>query len=201
VEHHLPPELLNEGETELWELVNLTADTHPNPPHHQAFQHVNRQTFDVKKYDATYGGAFPNALYIPGFNPPSDYECSSAANQTPSVIDPATCTLGGNPDVTPFLVGAATPPLPSETGWKDTVISFPDTITRMLVRFTPTGVAADTASTDSAAAYAFDPNGGHGFVWHYHIIDHEDNEMMRPYPCWRKQGDSHVLPEGRLLLP
>jgi len=28
--------------------------------------------------------------------------------------------------------------------------------------------------------FPFDPNGGHGFVWHCHIIDHEDNEMMRP---------------------
>ena len=25
------------------------------------------------------------------------------------------------------------------------------------------------------------PDGGaHGYVWHCHIIDHEDNEMMRP---------------------
>jgi hypothetical protein len=29
--------------------------------------------------------------------------------------------------------------------------------------------------------FPFDPNGGHGYVWHCHIIDHEDNEMMRPY--------------------
>jgi FtsP/CotA-like multicopper oxidase with cupredoxin domain len=29
--------------------------------------------------------------------------------------------------------------------------------------------------------YPFEPNGGHGYVWHCHIIDHEDNEMMRPY--------------------
>jgi len=30
------------------------------------------------------------------------------------------------------------------------------------------------------AFFDFDPNGGHGYVWHCHIIDHEDNEMMRP---------------------
>jgi hypothetical protein len=29
--------------------------------------------------------------------------------------------------------------------------------------------------------YPFDPNAlGGDYVWHCHIIDHEDNEMMRP---------------------
>jgi hypothetical protein len=29
--------------------------------------------------------------------------------------------------------------------------------------------------------FPFDPADGPGYVWHCHIIDHEDNEMMRPY--------------------
>ena len=29
--------------------------------------------------------------------------------------------------------------------------------------------------------FAFNPTYGPGYVWHCHIIDHEDNEMMRPY--------------------
>jgi hypothetical protein len=29
--------------------------------------------------------------------------------------------------------------------------------------------------------YPFDPSLGPGYVWHCHIVDHEDNEMMRPY--------------------
>ena len=29
--------------------------------------------------------------------------------------------------------------------------------------------------------YPFDATTGPGYVWHCHIIDHEDNEMMRPY--------------------
>ena len=28
--------------------------------------------------------------------------------------------------------------------------------------------------------YQFDPTIGPGYVWHCHILDHEDNEMMRP---------------------
>jgi FtsP/CotA-like multicopper oxidase with cupredoxin domain len=29
--------------------------------------------------------------------------------------------------------------------------------------------------------YPFDPTQGPGYVWHCHILEHEDNEMMRPY--------------------
>ena len=46
----------------------------------------------------------------------------------------------------------------------------PGEVTRIRVRF---------ASQDGAA-FPFDPTLG-GYVWHCHIIDHEDNEMMRQY--------------------
>jgi hypothetical protein len=55
--------------------------------------------------------------------------------------------------------GPATAPEPWERGTKDTVISRPDEITRVKARF---GIAGR-------------------YVWHCHIIDHKDNEMMRPY--------------------
>jgi FtsP/CotA-like multicopper oxidase with cupredoxin domain len=168
-------ELPNEGETELWEIVNLTADAHPIHPHLVGFQLLNRQAFDVKGYNVVYDGAFPGLAYMPGYGPPGDYNCDGPP-PGPGLVDPATCTLGGNPDATPFLVGAARPPLPSEAGWKDTVIAYPGQVTRFLVRFAP----ADTA-LGATGSYAFNPNGGHGFVWHCHIIDHEDNEMMRPF--------------------
>lgn len=29
--------------------------------------------------------------------------------------------------------------------------------------------------------FPFDPTTEPGYVWHCHILDHEDNEMMRPY--------------------
>jgi hypothetical protein len=29
-------------------------------------------------------------------------------------------------------------------------------------------------------AFPFDPTAGPGYVWHCHILDHEDNDMMRP---------------------
>jgi FtsP/CotA-like multicopper oxidase with cupredoxin domain len=57
------------------------------------------------------------------------------------------------------LVGDPRPPEAWESGFKDTVISYPGEVTRLRLRFTNPGQ----------------------FVWHCHIVEHEDNEMMRPY--------------------
>jgi FtsP/CotA-like multicopper oxidase with cupredoxin domain len=54
----------------------------------------------------------------------------------------------------------------------------PGVVTRIVVRWAPTDLPAATAPAN--AAYAFDPGDPPGYVWHCHIIDHEDNEMMRP---------------------
>jgi spore coat protein A, manganese oxidase len=59
--------------------------------------------------------------------------------------------------------GPARAPLAWETGTKDTVVSLPAEITRVKARFDVAG----------------------RFVWHCHILDHEDNEMMRPYQIGR----------------
>jgi FtsP/CotA-like multicopper oxidase with cupredoxin domain len=50
-------------------------------------------------------------------------------------------------------------PEPWETGHKDTVIAYPGQVTRIRAQFNTPGQ----------------------FVWHCHIVEHEDNEMMRPY--------------------
>jgi spore coat protein A, manganese oxidase len=52
-----------------------------------------------------------------------------------------------------------TPPEPWETGVKDTVVAYPQQVTRLRAQFTTPGQ----------------------YVWHCHIVEHEDNEMMRPY--------------------
>jgi spore coat protein A len=56
-------------------------------------------------------------------------------------------------------VAGSNDPLPWETGFKDTVISYPGEVTRVKMKFDYEGF----------------------YVWHCHIVDHEDNEMMRPY--------------------
>jgi FtsP/CotA-like multicopper oxidase with cupredoxin domain len=57
------------------------------------------------------------------------------------------------------LDGIVTPPEPWESGFKDTVIAYPGQVTRVRASFDQPGQ----------------------FVWHCHIVEHEDNEMMRPY--------------------
>jgi FtsP/CotA-like multicopper oxidase with cupredoxin domain len=75
-------------------------------------------------------------------------------------------------DYTPYLQQAAPSPKPLEQTWKDTIIVYPHMVTVIRVRFAP---------VDGSAKYSFDPTAGPGYVWHCHILDHEDNEMMRPY--------------------
>ena len=58
------------------------------------------------------------------------------------------------------------PPEPWETGFKDTVLAYPGQVTRVRMQFNNPGQ----------------------FVWHCHIVEHEDNEMMRPY----RIGDMQV---------
>jgi spore coat protein A len=157
-----------EGQTEVWEIINLTADAHPIHLHLVQFQLINRQAFDVKGYTAAYNAAFGGA-YIPAFGPPNVYNTANADN-----------AVGGNPAISRFLNSKkwpATPPLLQELGWKDTVIMYPGEVTRIAVRWAPQDLLNTTLPAD--AFFAFDPSGS-DYVWHCHILDHEDNEMMRP---------------------
>jgi FtsP/CotA-like multicopper oxidase with cupredoxin domain len=160
-------ELPAEGDTEVWEVINLTADAHPIHFHLVQFQVINRQKFDVPKYNAAYFAAFPTSLFQPGFGPPLNYNVPNADG-----------AIGGNPAITPFLKNGAAAPAPNEAGWKDTVTMYPGEVTRIAVRWAPTDLPANTPT--ALATFPFSPDGDHGYVWHCHIIDHEDNEMMRP---------------------
>ena len=167
-------ELPQEGTTEVWEIVNLTADAHPIHLHLVQYQIINRQNYNTNKYIKAYNAAFSGGGYIPAFGPPQSYDGSNPASGG---------KLGGNPDVAPFLQGMASPPLPQEAGWKDTVVAYPGQVTRLAVRWAPTDVPVTGPA--SALAFAFSPTSNgffpHGWVWHCHIVDHEDNEMMRPF--------------------
>jgi FtsP/CotA-like multicopper oxidase with cupredoxin domain len=161
-------ELPREGETEVWEIINMTADAHPIHLHLVQFQIINRQAFDGRKYMAAYDAAYGGTM-VEGFGPPNDYNVPNGDG-----------AVGGNPAVGPALKGLAKPPAANEAGWKDTAIMLPGQVTRIAVRWAPMSLPAATAAAD--AFYDFDPDGEgmHGYVWHCHIIDHEDNEMMRP---------------------
>jgi FtsP/CotA-like multicopper oxidase with cupredoxin domain len=135
------------GQTEIWELVNLTDDAHPIHLHLVDFQVIERQPFDADGYRTRFEDLNPTlpAQEIRGL------------------------------DVTPFLQPDVTGPEPAERGWKDTVHAYPGQVTRLKVRWAP----------ELGGSYPFDATAAPGYVWHCHILEHEDNEMMRRFELVR----------------
>lgn len=119
------------GDTEIWNIVNLTGDAHPIHLHLVNFQVIDRIPFDVDSFRDGVGGRGPHGGGASGGTPPNPLD---------------------------FAIGPAHDPQSWEMGWKDTVIAYPGMITRIIANF------------DTAGLY----------VWHCHILEHEDNEMMRP---------------------
>ncbi len=67
--------------------------------------------------------------------------------------------VGDPPDPLDYATDGPIDPNSWEEGWKDTVIANPGEVTRIIAKFDVEGL----------------------YVWHCHIVEHEDNEMMRPY--------------------
>jgi len=57
---------------------------------------------------------------------------------------------------------------------------YPSQVARIVARWAPISVPVDGV-TPGVNRYAFDPTVGPSYIWHGHMLDHEDNEMMRPY--------------------
>jgi spore coat protein A len=145
--HHMDApitELPTLGTTEMWEIVNMTGDTHPIHLHLVQFQLLDRQRINAKRYERAFMDANPEI--------PADH-------YVPVPVDP-------------YLQGKPTPPPANERGWKDTFRMNPGEVTRILVRFAP---------QDESPSYSFDATAEPGYVWHCHILEHEENDMMRPY--------------------
>ena len=131
----LPSERPRRGTTEDWRFINLTADSHPVHLHLVQYRVVARQAFDVARYQAAVDAA-------------------RAANPN-----------AANPDVGPYLLGAARPAAPGERCPKDTALSHPGEVLTLRAKFD----IPLTATTPQR------------YVYHCHILEHEDNSMMRPY--------------------
>ena len=167
------------GSTVEWEIVNLTRATHPIHVHLIQFQLLNRQKFDNEKY----------------------LEEWLKLNGQPPLQHP-TIPL----EVEPFLIGKPIDPNLNERGWKDTIQANPGEVTRMILRFAPQDADPKKAKP-GVNLYSFDPTFGPGYVWHCHILDHEDNEMMRPLKVINcpiseanPQSCCQVIVEGRTQL-
>jgi len=182
------------GDTEVWEIINITADAHPMHTHLTSFQLLDRTPFQAGQWITQYDAMLLANGKIPGGGPPNPYNVRNTDG-----------AIGGNPAIGPFLqLNKRTLPLPYEKGWKDTVITYPGEVTRFVVRWAPQDApVAVTAATPlctvptppgtlpttcvpqvGSNTYPFEPGtliNGVGYVWHCHILDHEDNEMMRTY--------------------
>ena len=193
-------ELPRVGSIEEWDIVYLSTmamASHPVHVHLSQFQVLNRQaimisdpnTNDNSKDDPSkyYLAAWLKAYgtdsgcaagaYCLNYGPPLDYLSTNTDG-----------AIGGNPAFSPYFtkdingkVLPTIPPRPSESGWKDTADAFSNQVLRILVRWTPSDVPI-TPNTSYAGEnfYQFDPTKGY-YVWHCHVLTHEDNEMMRPY--------------------
>lgn len=125
--HDAPSEVVTAGSVEVWEILNLSADTHPMHFHLVNVQVLSRQPFNVMNY------------------------------------------AGGEP----LWLGRPQPPDANELGWKETVRVNPGQATRVIVRFDLPG----------GLPFAVPPSprtGGNEYVWHCHILEHEEHDMMRP---------------------
>jgi spore coat protein A len=114
------------GATEVWQIMNLTGDTHPMHFHLVNVQLIQRQPFEGD----------PN-----GFS----------------------------------YTGPPTPPDQNEIGWKETVRMNPGEVATVIMKFDLPNLP--TAAMRSAVSPR---TGGHEYVWHCHILEHEEHDMMRP---------------------
>ena len=162
-QHFMSPvtELPKVGAIEDWVVVNLTADTHPIHLHLVQFQLVNRQKFDAEKCLEKWMKANKEGLDSMGMLP---------------LTKP---TVRISPEE--FYEERPEGPKPNEMVWKDTLQMNPGEVTTIRVRFSP---------TDGSPDFPFDATSGPGYVWHCHIIDHEDNDMMRPFKVVKPYNNS-----------
>jgi spore coat protein A len=114
------------GSIEVWQIFNLTGDTHPIHFHLVNVQIIQRQPFK----------GVPGRLHFSG--PPI-------------------------------------PPDPNEVGWKETVRMNPGEAITVIMQFNlpklPTPAMNNAVSPRT---------GGREYVWHCHILEHEEHDMMRP---------------------
>jgi spore coat protein A len=75
-----------------------------------------------------------------------------------------------NLPVGPYLTGTPVFAAAWEQGWKDTTQAPPRYVTTFRIRF----------ARKDGKPFSFNPKLGPGYVYHCHILSHEDNDMMRP---------------------
>jgi spore coat protein A, manganese oxidase len=130
-------EVVPAGSVEVWQIINLTGDTHPMHFHLINAQVLSRQGFPEPELPTTRSGR-PWPERLPN--------------------------LANSP---------ARGPNELELGWKETIKMHPNEVTTIIMKFAlPTQVPFNVPVSPRT--------GGHEYVWHCHILDHEEHDMMRP---------------------
>jgi FtsP/CotA-like multicopper oxidase with cupredoxin domain len=81
------------------------------------------------------------------------------------------------PGNAPVLVGTPRGPDDNEKGWKETVRMNPGEVTTFVTRFSMSPVPFDVPNSPRLKAFGIR---GAEYVWHCHILEHEEHDMMRP---------------------
>jgi spore coat protein A len=76
------------------------------------------------------------------------------------------------------FLDAPVAPEPNETGWKETVPMFPGTVTRVMMKFDLTGAQIKDSKGKVITTPPSPRTGGMEYVWHCHILEHEEHDMM-----------------------
>jgi spore coat protein A len=165
------------GTIEEWRFINPTADAHPMHTHLTQFQVIGRQAFDQDAYVADWIAKqytdCPTRLQPCGSLTDATDSGTERGPPWPNTYSPLDL------DVTTYLITGtfiAADPDQNQLGWKDTVQSFPGYVTTIRIRY-----ATNDGTGHQPFYFPFNPTIGPGYVWHCHIVDHEDNEMMLRY--------------------
>ena len=78
----------------------------------------------------------------------------------------------------PSFLGPPVPPAPQELGWKETVKMNPGEVTRVIMQFNLASIQTSGGTTIPTPTSP--RTGGNEYVWHCHILEHEEHDMMRP---------------------
>jgi len=162
--------------TEVWSIVNTTGDTHPIHLHLTQFRVLDRQPFDVARYLTDVSTAIqtanPDKVIIP-LPDPSARRLGTGVVGSEDGVD----GIAIAPDPTPYLLKRPAPAGSNETGWKDTVMANPGEVLRILVPF---------GGTDAGVTAPYSGSFTGQYVWHCHILEHEENDMMMSYRVVQK---------------
>jgi FtsP/CotA-like multicopper oxidase with cupredoxin domain len=147
---------------EQWNIINLTGDVHPIHLHLVQFQLLDRQNIQTSRY-------------LQALNA----HTRDVAALNTSVLVPDTLNYP-IPPPDAFLTGRAAAAPANERGWKDTIQCPPGEVTRILVPFGNNAIGTGGTDAIPFGRMTASPFSGR-YVWHCHILDHEENEMMNFY--------------------